>query len=623
MQLFTLSTFKIKGGYHMKYKINRNILHLLSISIITLCCVGIISAQEPTKSTESTDKNKELEAKALLMLYSIIGDAESLKLPENQAKALATVSDLLWSIDETKARELMNEAQNKFLTLLTQHDSENHSGIDAIIPGKIVELRRHILQAIAEHDFEQALNFMTSTKTIIEKMPGYQKSNEQIIEGDVLRYIPDSNPKRGLQLAKEHISSTDNMSNIFNTIYSLHNKDRDAANELIDITINKSKSNTQNSSQTLFLLGSLLQSAPPPDSHSTTSGDARYMTTRKQAKEISELYIKIVQAQLSSIKSNNGDNPSHFASSVSNNLNNVSKYIEAYTPESKEALKNIKSELDNIMSLVNPQQKRWNEFNETSNNNSAEKLIELGKNAPPAMQNSYYERAIHKILNDGNFELARKVANENIKDSGQLTRTLSNIEFRQMDKQVKEKKFDIALSSVKNMHNVSDKIRAFVQIARQAQSVRDTVMAEAMLNEAYSLINGPPKSTMEFQNQLMIAREFQSINISQSFEIINLTIDKLNELLDASVLIMEFERRGTVRKGELVGVSSGDLSYFNQLLESFASFFKSDPDRTESILNNIKRIDARIIIKLALLEQFFTGKNTSNRSIRVTRSVIK
>ncbi len=64
----------------------------------------------PQSEKEKAEARAELEKKALVMLEQTIGDAMSLRVPENRVRVLAGAADLLWPRDEKRARSLFRDA---------------------------------------------------------------------------------------------------------------------------------------------------------------------------------------------------------------------------------------------------------------------------------------------------------------------------------------------------------------------------------------------------------------------------------------------------------------------------------------------------------------------------------
>lgn len=612
----------------MKSNIDRKILRVLIVSVITLSNVVMIIAQEPAKATKKTKIEEVIEKKSVSMLYSLIDEAQNLQLPMNRAKVLMSIADMLWNHDEKKARELIDESIKIFHTLPDQNDDddEDEDAVDgdSTYSWKIMEIRRDIIQKSAKHDPDFAIKFQISSRAIIEKLPEYQKIDEQQLEATIAYSVAQSDPKRAVQLAKEYINTNDNIVNLDGTVQSLYEKDPESARSIVDLIINKSKSDTKFDYETLFFLNSLLNSAASSDEQANTTEKAKSSINRQQARELTELILKRIQTKLAEKKTSNDPDPMNDIVILPETLPNFEEHVKAFSPESMELFKKLQKQSNNIIDRNNPHQKRMNEFQEIANNSSAEKIAELAKSAAPELQYHYYNQAISKFLDEGNIEQARKVANEQIPSPAQREMALRTIKNHLLQNSIVNKKFDDARSSIKTLKTKTEKVNAYIQLAQTLLSANDKVLAEEILNEAYSLVSGHPKSFSQFMNQLKIAFGYAGINPSRSFDIVESTINKCNELLDASLLVAEFDQTGAVNNGEMLVSGNNESSYFSQYLSILPLLFHSDAARTESILNKINRNDARTVVKLSLLQQLLgTGENTFNGDIESNQIITK
>src|SRR5687768_17944786 len=69
------------------------------------------AASDAQKEKEA-EQRKELEKKTLALLNDVAAGAWSLKLPENRLFIMSNAADLLWSVDEKRARTLYWDALN-------------------------------------------------------------------------------------------------------------------------------------------------------------------------------------------------------------------------------------------------------------------------------------------------------------------------------------------------------------------------------------------------------------------------------------------------------------------------------------------------------------------------------
>lgn len=85
-------------------------LSVLSLAFFTVSFAQISPTAE--SQSEKEKKQKELQKTVLEMLDQAVGEASSLKLPQNRAIVYAIAGDLYWKFDEKRARELFWSAGN-------------------------------------------------------------------------------------------------------------------------------------------------------------------------------------------------------------------------------------------------------------------------------------------------------------------------------------------------------------------------------------------------------------------------------------------------------------------------------------------------------------------------------
>src|SRR5215813_4109812 len=105
----------------------------------------------------SPEEKKELEKKALALLGELVNEAMGLQLTENRIQVLSFAAGMLWKRDETRARGYLQEAVNQFLAMELPPAGTNFASNKMLHARQ--SLRTQLIQAIAEHDPQMALDF--------------------------------------------------------------------------------------------------------------------------------------------------------------------------------------------------------------------------------------------------------------------------------------------------------------------------------------------------------------------------------------------------------------------------------------------------------------------------------
>ena len=139
------------------------VLHVFAgLLISTSIAFGQTAAVAPKVSPESEKSPQEIEKKALLLLERTIGDADSLRLPENRVYVFASSAALLWTRDEKRTRQLFRRAANE-LSALFGASEENADELPEHF-WILQNSRNQFLNLVASRDVELALELLRQTR---------------------------------------------------------------------------------------------------------------------------------------------------------------------------------------------------------------------------------------------------------------------------------------------------------------------------------------------------------------------------------------------------------------------------------------------------------------------------
>src|SRR5262245_19215017 len=112
MSYYCEASHRLASSFVEKSMNAKNTSALVLAFALTVGFVPGSFAQDPQPQTsDQQDKDKPTpEKKAILLLDQVIGEAGSLKLPENRIYIQIAAGDLLWVRDEPRARVLFGEA---------------------------------------------------------------------------------------------------------------------------------------------------------------------------------------------------------------------------------------------------------------------------------------------------------------------------------------------------------------------------------------------------------------------------------------------------------------------------------------------------------------------------------
>ncbi len=583
---------------------SRNIL----VAIVCLSlCLGLCSTtalaqlQRAPKTPKLPEEQKKFQEKALAMLEELLGDAQTLRLPENRLRVLASAAEMLWPHDEKRARTMFAEA-TKLMAQLVAQPEDSPAALPENARWLLVSWRQEIVQMMARRDAQLALDFLAATRP-----PNSVSSTDQEtqIEMMLAQQITQQDPKRALAIAKEKLASTKNFSAVANVIYGLREKDFPLAQDLMDTILTKLRAEGQLDYESALFAISLLGHAPQPGDN----GEAmpKYLISPAVARELIEKALTTTQAEFAKAKDQMESPQQYNAINLVSNLKSSSPFIEKYAPGSLPAFKRLLPEADKVKDV---HQKRWDELNELASKGSPELLVQAAAKASPEMQYSYMQRASQLAREKGDVERARQIIKEHISDPNQQRQATRELDQQLLWQRINEGKYDEARQFMSGMRYDWERVNALMQMAMNAQNGDKKEIAAALLEEALTLIGSEIESGQMFSNQLQIAGAFLSVNPARSFDVLESTLDQFNELMAAAAVVESFQQQGSFRQKEMVLNTGGMASqYLPQYGQHLAGLARTDLARVQADISRFARPEARIAVRLFVLQQLLRGDN--------------
>ena len=173
---------------------------------------GLRPGQKPLtlKRTKETEQRQELEKKTLALLNDVASAAWSLKLPENRIYIISNTADLLWTVDEKRARTLYWEALNSINLIPSQParnagervtKAERETNLRAYI--STFRLRQGLLRRIARRDSQLALEMLRATRQVRPRLfgPQFPLPDDRDLEQEISTLIRRGMPEEIVRVA--------------------------------------------------------------------------------------------------------------------------------------------------------------------------------------------------------------------------------------------------------------------------------------------------------------------------------------------------------------------------------------------------------------------------------------
>ncbi|MDX2042272.1 MAG: hypothetical protein SF097_13540 [Acidobacteriota bacterium] len=564
--------------------------------------------QRVPQSPKLTEEQKQLQEKALAMLGELIGDAQTLRLPENRVRVFATAADLLWSHDENRARTLFADA-TKLLTQLMKQPDDSPEALPENVRWQVSNWRQEIVQMMARHDAQLALDFLAATRPPLNSASNAEQETQ--IEMMLAQQISQRDPKRALAIAKEKLASTKNYGAVASLTYNLREKDFALAQDLVDSILSKLRAEGQLDYNSALFAVSLLGHAPQPKDNGETQ--AKYLISAAVARELIEKALATAQTEIAKTKGQMETQERYNAINLIGNLKSSMPFIEKYAPASLPLFKRLLPETERIKDV---HQKRWDDLNELASKGSPEALIQAAAKAPPEMQYSYVQRASQLARGKGDVERARQIIKENLSDSNQQRQAMREFDQQMMWQHINEGQYDEARQLMAGMRHDWERVNALMQMATSALNGEKKEIAAALLEEALAMIGTEVETSQMFSSQLQIAGAFSLLNPARSFDVLESTLDQFNELLTAAAVTESFQQQGSFRQKEMVLNTGGVASqYLPQYGQHLAGLARTDLARVQTDINRFSRPEARIAVRMYVLQQVLQ----SNGEIKIIR----
>src|SRR6266850_1258547 len=191
-----------------------------------------------TSSAAQAEKDKATpEKKAVVLLEQIVGEAGGLKLPENLIYIQISAGDLLWNLDEARARALFVEAGSGIAEMLRRIDpNDRRSGN---VNRTALELRQQLVITVARHNGELAYQLLQTLPAPPSTDPGRQQDSQTNLEQSLVAAIAANDPKTALKNAQGWLDKGEYPSSLPKVLSQLQTKDSDMATKLSDQLVKK------------------------------------------------------------------------------------------------------------------------------------------------------------------------------------------------------------------------------------------------------------------------------------------------------------------------------------------------------------------------------------------------
>lgn len=565
--------------------------------------IKIIELRKATEQELQGQKDHEkLKTKGAALLVETTDLLPTLHQPYRRAGFQIQAAGLLWNSDEKRALKLMEQAMDsvkEFIANLDNSDQEYSGGSQAAM-----QLRRQVVEALAPHDPEMALNFLRATRTLPNTANGPMGNQELQLELSLASQITSTDPKRAFQMAEDSLKSGASVG-LLETVVRLRIKEPALAAKLAhDIAAKIMSERLLRNMEAAYLAGSFLHLARPAGKAQSGGGDGETNPNLLSEDEFRELFQKVLAEALAySAPGLNMYTPErNAAQNLLSTLRQMNTEMASYAPDRVAALEKKWSELNN---LGDSQGAQWQRFQAAINNGTPDAAIESIEQAPKEMRDQLYRQVAGRLAAAGDLPRAKQVVSEHISDPVMRQQALNQLEQMAIPGAMMRGKIEEAMRTLSGVRPMSERAQMLIMLVSQIGPGLKRAAALQYLEQARNVLG--PSNQAEDQAQmyalLAIGRAFSKYDSTRAFEIVDPLVDQFNELSAAALVLNGFGQK-YYQDGEVI-MNNGNVvgETGNQLATTLSAMAQYNFDRAKATAARIRLLDVRIQIYLAIAQQ--------------------
>lgn len=550
------------------------------------------------EAADETKISAELKKQAVEFLRDSAGEVGNLRTLENRISFASEMAGLMWFHDEKEARTMMNSVIGDFKQLLAQYDSQiNASGIEfgdgenyygGFLGGgdqsekarlmrklaKAMSVRQQMTLSIAEHDPQFALDFYTGSLLTFSSPQVRKRFEEQdkYFEARLVNEIAAKDAGKALELGRKSLAKglTYNHIELLKKIYA---KDADKGATFAEEIVGKLKDGKIGSDD-FYILGAAFRLGA--DNFDKAKKDNKKpMFTEQNLRDLADL---TAQGVLKRAGSSEGRGTSEYLEAIEKYAPSRAVQIRAKTAADK--VQRAATGTDGPIVV------------------SAEGIAVSGppppRPAPPGGQTEKDEQE-------------------------EMMKSLQSLGKKELPKEQREKVIAQARKIIAATPNRQQKIFALSALAAQVSKFGDKELAGDIMKDAQGLLVAAPKNYQDFMEVWILASGFALTDAEKAFPVLDDTIFRLNDTINAFVKVGEFmDVSGEMIEDGEVQVGSFGGSMVRELTRGLGaaaadvtllSLAKADFAKTKALTNKFERQEVRILAKMLVLRAILGDKN--------------
>src|SRR5437588_1341569 len=613
--------------------------------LILLSSVSVAVAQDATSQTaipqatpdpqQQQEEKAKLEKKAIALLEQVVTESQASKLPENRIRVQIAAGDMLWDKSASRARGLLTDAGALLGQMMLEVDRTDRSDVQ-----NLNQLRQELVLTAGRHDAELGYQLLRSTQQ--QQTPANNASGQgrrfnldqgNNLEQNLLATIGTTNPKFAYQRAVESLDKGEFPTALNRILTELQSKDAELFKKLSDKTLGRLASDSLLASREATSVAVNLLIAGPRATNTagvatTTDANATARATSPVLNESAyhDLMDNAITAALSvtsagpmvnnprggggarvfrgpqqqqqqQTQPSDEQTRQNNARTVLFSLQAMLPQIDQYLPERAQS---VRQKLTDLGINNNSTMNFGNQMRVAMEQGTSDSLETAAKTAPPQIQSRLYQQAAQKAVDEGNTDKALQIATDHLDESGRNS-IMQAVDLKKLTTTASPEKLNEIKQKLAALPSDSDRVKYLTDLATATEK-DNPKLALKFLDDARNLVTKRAASYKDFEDQIKVADAYAAIEPKHSFEIMDMGIAQLNELLNAATVLNGFEV-DMFKDGELSLRSDSDLvGMVARYGAELASLAKVDFESARITADKFQLPEPRMNAKLSIVQ---------------------
>jgi len=541
--------------------------------LLLLLAVALVPAKTFSQQVNDKQTDEVLRQKAYKLLESLADEIGSLQSNENRVRIGSNVARSLWPHNEAKAREIFATVTKEIKTALEDDDPDHYE-----LKRNFLKLREDTALRIGSFDPEWALRFVEESKPTDVKV---SDEDEKRFNIRLAAVFAGKKPELSLKLARESLARGLSESQLF-LIYELNKKSPGHAS---------------------VLLAEMVKKFPDEDIRHSMEHEQIYISLARLVepsmgrdpafRDLINFFIDVA------LEAGCGDKKHQDIDAFCYRVGLIVPLIEKVDAKRGAPLKHL-ARRSAFPYEWSPELTQYADVYETG---SLDDLLALIPKFPE-YRDVGQGFVIRKILESGDFERARKVANEFTWDNPTSKPAIAEL----IDEAQRIANEDTSKEALR-IAAISNEDDAFEHLFNKATEVgaKNPQTTVKLLDRASELWDKVPPGTRQMQYQIGIAMRYCQVKSDRCFTRLEPIIRKLNELVSAAAQLNNFDNN-YLRNGEWKMTAEGGVgSLLNMLAQNAVYFALCDFDRALALSAQFERREIRMMAQLKLAQGVLDG----------------